>query len=62
MAAGLGSCEVSGRPKHLYGIWSKMQAQQKAFHEIYDVAALRILTPDLESCYRALAEIGRAHV
>ena len=56
-AVGLTDCEVSGRPKHLYGIWSKMQRQQKAFHEIYDVAALRILCPNLESCYRALAVV-----
>ena len=56
-AVGLPDCEVSGRPKHLYGIWSKMQRQQKAFHEIYDVAALRILCPNLESCYRALAVV-----
>jgi RelA/SpoT family (p)ppGpp synthetase len=48
---------VSGRPKHLYGIWSKMQRQQKAFHEIYDVAALRILCPNLDGCYRALAVV-----
>ena len=57
VAAGLANCEVSGRPKHLYGIWSKMERQQKAFHEIYDVAALRILTPNIESCYRALAVV-----
>ncbi|MCT0210594.1 MAG: (p)ppGpp synthetase [Cyanobium sp.] len=56
-AVGLTNCDVSGRPKHLYGIWSKMQLQQKAFHEIFDVAALRILTPNLESCYRALAVV-----
>ena len=56
-AVGLAHCEVSGRPKHLYGIWSKMQRQQKAFHEIFDVAALRILCPNLESCYRALAVV-----
>ena len=56
-AVGLANCEVSGRPKHLYGIWSKMQRQQKAFHEIFDVAALRILCPNLESCYRALAVV-----
>ena len=55
--AGLDGCEVSGRPKHLYGIWSKMQRQQKAFHEIYDVAALRIITPSVETCYRALAVV-----
>jgi len=54
-ATGLDNCEVSGRPKHLFGIWSKMQRQQKAFSEIYDVAAVRIITPSLESCYRALA-------
>ena len=54
---GLADCEVSGRPKHLYGIWNKMERQQKAFHEIYDVAALRILTPNVESCYRALAVV-----
>ena len=56
-AVGLDSCEVSGRPKHLYGIWSKMQRQQKAFHELYDVAAVRILCADLQSCYRALAVV-----
>ncbi|MEB3200120.1 MAG: bifunctional (p)ppGpp synthetase/guanosine-3',5'-bis(diphosphate) 3'-pyrophosphohydrolase [Synechococcaceae cyanobacterium] len=56
-AVGLGACDVNGRPKHLYGIWSKMQRQQKGFHEIYDVAAVRILCPTLESCYRALAVV-----
>ncbi len=56
-AVGLGHCDVSGRPKHLYGIWSKMQRQQKAFHEIYDIAALRIICPNLECCYRALAVV-----
>ena len=56
-AVGLDGVEVSGRPKHLYGIWAKMQRQQKAFHEIFDVAALRIICPNLESCYRALAVV-----
>ena len=56
-SAGLDQCEVSGRPKHLYGIWSKMQRQQKEFHEIFDVAALRILVPNVETCYRALAVV-----
>ena len=53
--AGIKGCDVVGRPKHLYGIWTKMQRQQKAFHEIYDVAALRIVTSSVENCYRALA-------
>ncbi|MFM1799969.1 MAG: putative guanosine-3,5-bis(diphosphate) 3-pyrophosphohydrolase [Cyanobacteriota bacterium] len=56
-AVGLEPCQVTGRPKHLYGIWSKMQRQQKAFHELYDIAAVRILCPTVDSCYRALAVV-----
>ncbi|ACK73186.1 (p)ppGpp synthetase I, SpoT/RelA [Gloeothece citriformis PCC 7424] len=47
--------EIQGRPKHLYGIYDKMQRQHKEFHEIYDIAALRILVETKEECYRALA-------
>ncbi len=34
-----------------------MQRQQKEFHEIFDVAALRIIVSDVETCYRALAVV-----
>jgi guanosine-3',5'-bis(diphosphate) 3'-pyrophosphohydrolase len=47
--------DISGRPKHLYGIYQKMERQQKQFHEIYDVAAMRIIVENNEECYRALA-------
>ncbi|MEX0268751.1 bifunctional (p)ppGpp synthetase/guanosine-3',5'-bis(diphosphate) 3'-pyrophosphohydrolase [Leptolyngbyaceae cyanobacterium UHCC 1019] len=47
--------ELSGRPKHLYGIYQKMQRQQKGYNEIYDVAAVRIIVEANEDCYRALA-------
>ncbi len=55
--AGLSDFDINGRPKHLFGIWSKMQRQGKEFHEIYDIAALRIIVPNLETCYRALAVV-----
>lgn len=47
--------EISGRPKHLYGIFQKMQRQQKGYEEIYDVAAIRIIVETNEECYRSLA-------
>ncbi len=47
--------EVSGRPKHLYGIYQKMHRQQKGYEEIYDVAAIRIIVDNNEECYRSLA-------
>lgn len=52
---GLQVFEISGRPKHLYGIYQKMQRQQKGYDEIYDVAAVRIIVETNEECYRSLA-------
>jgi guanosine-3',5'-bis(diphosphate) 3'-pyrophosphohydrolase len=59
-AAGVNVAEVSGRPKHLYGIHRKMERQQKAFHEIFDIAAVRVLTHTKDECYRALAIVHDA--
>ncbi len=53
--AGIRYTDISGRPKHLYGIYQKMQRQQKEFNEIYDLAAIRIVVQTNEECYRALA-------
>ncbi|AFY32716.1 bifunctional (p)ppGpp synthetase/guanosine-3',5'-bis(diphosphate) 3'-pyrophosphohydrolase [Calothrix sp. PCC 7507] len=58
--AGIECLDVSGRPKHLYSIYQKMQRQQKEFHEIYDLAALRIIVRTNEECYRALAVVHDA--
>lgn len=49
--------DLGGRPKHLYGIYHKMQQQQKAFDEIYDRAGIRIIVGTVEECYRALAVV-----
>lgn len=46
--------EVFGRAKHIYSIWAKMQRKRIEFSEVYDVRALRILVPDVKSCYGAL--------
>jgi len=58
--AGIKCLDISGRPKHLYSIYQKMQRQQKEFHEIYDLAALRIIVQTNEECYRALAVVHDA--
>lgn len=58
--AGIKCYEVTGRPKHLYGIYRKMQNRQKPFHEIYDIAALRVIVETKEECYRTLAIVHDA--
>jgi GTP pyrophosphokinase len=49
--------EVSGRFKHLYSIWQKMQRKDRRFDEIQDVFALRIVVPTVADCYKALGVI-----
>ena len=58
---GIHDCEITGRPKHLYSIYKKMQRQQKEFHEIFDISALRIITQTKDECYRALAIVHDAY-
>ena len=52
--------EITGRPKHFYGISQKMEryeAQGKDFSDIYDLSGIRILVNDIKDCYNALGVI-----
>lgn len=53
------SAEISGRAKHLFSIYSKMEKQRISFEEVYDFIAFRIiLENDKEPrCYEALSYI-----
>jgi len=46
--------EISGRPKHIYSIWRKMQKKQVDLNELYDIRAVRIITDNIASCYETL--------
>ena len=52
-AAGL-AAEVSGRPKHIYSIFSKMRRKQIGIDALYDIRAVRILVDTVRDCYTAL--------
>ncbi|MBI1799696.1 MAG: bifunctional (p)ppGpp synthetase/guanosine-3',5'-bis(diphosphate) 3'-pyrophosphohydrolase [Candidatus Eisenbacteria bacterium] len=54
-AAGL-KAEVSGRPKHFYSIYHKMESGRD-FEAIYDLFGLRIVTHTRNDCYRALGVV-----
>jgi GTP diphosphokinase / guanosine-3',5'-bis(diphosphate) 3'-diphosphatase len=49
--------EISGRPKHIYSIYKKMQDKGKAFEAVRDVRAVRLIVPDIASCYTTLGII-----
>ncbi len=49
--------QVYGRPKHLYGIYQKMNKQSITFEEVYDLTALRIVIDTKMNCYAVLGVI-----
>ena len=49
--------EVSGRPKHFYSIYQKMESQNLLYDQIYDLVGFRILVDTARECYEALGVI-----
>jgi GTP pyrophosphokinase len=49
--------EVTGRAKHLYSIWRKMQGKGLDFDQVLDLQALRVIVDDVDACYAALARL-----
>jgi GTP pyrophosphokinase len=46
--------EISGRPKHIYSIWRKMQRKDRGLESLFDIRAVRVLVNDVKDCYAAL--------
>jgi GTP pyrophosphokinase len=46
--------QISGRPKHIYSIWRKMQRKDRGIDSLYDILAVRLLVDSVGDCYAAL--------
>jgi guanosine-3',5'-bis(diphosphate) 3'-pyrophosphohydrolase len=55
--AGIDWFEITGRPKHLWSIFQKMKKRAKAFDEIYDLMAVRVMVRTVPDCYHVLGII-----
>ena len=48
---------VESRIKRLHSVWQKMQRQRITVDQVYDLLAIRIITPSVQDCYAALGAI-----
>ncbi len=53
----LANYEIKGRIKNIFSIYKKMVRDHRAFEDIYDLLAVRIIVPKVETCYQALGII-----
>ncbi|MEM9692350.1 MAG: bifunctional (p)ppGpp synthetase/guanosine-3',5'-bis(diphosphate) 3'-pyrophosphohydrolase [Myxococcota bacterium] len=51
------AAQVTGRPKHFYSIYRKMQDRQCNFDQVFDVTAFRVVVESVADCYAALGVI-----
>jgi len=51
------AADVSGREKHLYSIYKKMQDKHLAFTEVFDIYGFRVIVEDVPACYLALGAL-----
>ena len=49
--------KVTGRPKHIFSIWKKLQRKNVSIEKIFDVHAVRICVDEISVCYQSLGAI-----
>ena len=55
--AGIEITEMNSRIKHYYSLYQKLLRYDMDFNKIFDLVAMRIILPDIKSCYEALGVI-----
>lgn len=51
------NAQITGRAKHYYSIYAKMKRLNIAFHELYDITAVRVIVDSEKECYEVLGLI-----
>ncbi len=51
------NAQITGRAKHYYSIYSKMKRLNIAFHDLYDITAVRVIVDSEKECYEVLGLI-----
>jgi guanosine-3',5'-bis(diphosphate) 3'-pyrophosphohydrolase len=53
--------EMHGRAKSLYSLFQKLQKHDMDINQIYDLAAIRIIVPEIADCYETLGIVHKKY-
>ena len=57
--AGIKIIDLNSRAKHYYSLYNKIKKHEMDTDKVYDLVAMRIIVPDIKSCYEALGIIHK---
>ena len=57
--AGVLIIDMDSRTKHYYSLYQKLKRKEMDLEKIHDLVAMRIIVPDISSCYEALGVIHK---
>jgi len=58
---GINPIEIHGRAKSLYSLYIKLQKHDMDIDQVYDLAAVRIIVPEIADCYEALGIVHKKY-
>ncbi|NTV41161.1 MAG: bifunctional (p)ppGpp synthetase/guanosine-3',5'-bis(diphosphate) 3'-pyrophosphohydrolase [Candidatus Moranbacteria bacterium] len=59
--AGVAILETSGRAKSIYSLFLKMKKHDMDINRVYDLAAVRIIVPEIADCYETLGIVHKKY-
>jgi len=58
---GINVIDIYGRAKHLYRLFLKLQRHDMDINQVYDLAAIRIIVPEVADCYETLGIVHKKY-
>jgi GTP pyrophosphokinase len=61
LSQGIKTIDIFGRTKHPYRLFQKLKKHDMDINKIYDLVGIRIIVPDISSCYETLGIVHKKY-